>query len=161
MEKSLKEKVDEAHKFIEDVKQGKIKPKDIKLPRKARVRSGKLKKGYIGVLKIDENGNISGEKVKLSGDAFDIKENTWHSTDGKEILFWQGKYPIILQPTWSKNPINVREEKPKNETYGDKAIMAKMIKGVLVKNKKKGGFVIWIILAVAAFIAWQIFKGGA
>jgi hypothetical protein len=160
-EKSLIEKVNQADEFIEKIKQRKIKVRDLKLPRKAKVRRSKIKKGYIGVLKIDENRNISGEKVKLDGDAFDIKERTWHSTKGEEILFWKGKFPIIIQPTWSKNPIDVRKEKPTNETYGQKPIMAKMIKAVLVKSKKKGGALIWIVLAVVGFIIWQIFKGGA
>lgn len=160
MEKSIKEKVDETYDFIDKVKTGKIKPREMKLPRKAKVRRTKKKKGYIGILKVDENGNLSGEKVKLVGGAFDIKENTWHSTNGEEILFWNGKYPVLIQPTWSKNPINLKDLKKNNKTYGQKIIKAKMIKAALVKGKKKGGFLIWIVLAVVGFVIWQIFKGG-
>ena len=42
-----------------------IKTKDMKIIRKAKVKKRKIKKGWIGVLKIDENGNISGEKQKV------------------------------------------------------------------------------------------------
>lgn len=160
-EKNLKEKVDETYAFIEKVKQGKIKPREIKIPRKAKVRRSKMKKGFIGVLKIDENMNISGEKVKLSGDAFDIKENTWHSTKGDEILFWNGKFPVIIQPTWSKNPLNVRDLKKNNETYGQKPIMAKMIKATLVKKNKGGGILIWVVVAAVIFIGYKLITGGA
>jgi len=158
-EKNLTQKVEEDHEFIENIKSGKIKRKELKIPRKAKVKKAKLKKGYIGMIKVDENGNLSGEKVKIEGTIFNIKENTFHATNGQEILMWKGKFPVIIQPTWSRNPLELRKEKPKNETYGDKTVLAMMKKAVLVKKNAGGGkAIIWIVVAIAAIIAISALK---
>lgn len=159
MEKNLIEKVDEVHEFMNSVKSGKIKK--IKIPRKAKVSRSKIKKGYIGILRIDENSNITGEKARLNEGAIELSNGTFHSTNGEEILMWNGKHPVIIQPTWSKNPINVKELKSTNETYGQLLIMAKMLKSVIVKKKSGGSALIWIGIAVAGFIAYSLLKGGA
>lgn len=159
MEKNLKEKVDESYEFMESVKSGKIKK--LKIPRQAKVSRSKMKKGYIGILKIDENGNISGEKHKLSEGAYQLKHGTFHSSDRREILMWNGKHPVVIQPTWSKNPIDLRVLKPTNETYGQLLIMAKMLKSVLVKKKAGGQIVFWIIGVIVAIVGYNLLSGGA
>lgn len=159
-EKNLSEKVNETYDFIEKVKNNKIKSRELKLPRRAKVRRGKLKKGWMGILKIDENGNISGEKVKISGGAFKDKEGYYHSTDSSEIFFWGGKFPILIQPTWKKNPILLRPDKEENETYGQKQIMAKMILDVIKPKRSMGGIIIWVLVIVGAYIAYQAITGG-
>ena len=160
-EKNLSEKVEEAHEFIEAIKDGTIKTKQLKIPRKAKVRKGKLRKGWIGVLKIDENGNISAEKTKISGSAYSLKDGSYHATDGKEILFWQGKFPILIQTAWKKNPLNVRlKEGEMNETYGDPYIKAKLLKDVIKVKGRSGGFLIWILIAIGGYIGYTILFGG-
>ena len=125
------------------------------------MKKGKLRKGWIGILKIDENGNLSGDKVQIKGSAFDLKKESYHSTDGREILFWQGKFPLIIQPTWKKNPLNIRlKDGEKNETYGQKPIMAKMIGDAIKPKKNSGGFLIWILVAIGGYIGYTIFFGG-
>ena len=158
-EKNLKEKVDETYDFIERVKAGKIKK--LKIPRKAKVSRSKMKKGYIGVLKIDENGNISGEKHKLSEGTYELdKTGTFHCSNASEILMWNGKHPVVIQPTWSKNPLDVRKLKPTQETYGQKLIIAKMLKSVLVMKKSGGKALFWILGIIAAIVAYSLLSGG-
>ncbi len=160
-EKNLSEKVEEVHEFIEAIKNGTIKKKILKLPRKAKVKKRKLKKGWVGILKIDENGNISGEKVQIHGSAFDLNRETFHATDGRELLHWQGKFPVFLQRTWKKNPLNVRlQDGEKNETYGQKPIMAKMIGDAIKPKKSAGGIIVWILGVVAAYIGYTVLFGG-
>ena len=158
-EKNLKQKADETYEFMEQIRNGNLKVKKLKIPRKAKVKKGKIKKGWIGVLKIHENGNISGEKVKLHESAFQLKEGTFHASDGKEIALWEGKHPVIIQQTWKKNPMNLRlKEGERNETYGDPYVKAKLLKSVLVMKKKGGHALIWIIgLAVLGFIGYSMF----
>jgi len=161
-EKNLSQKVEESFDFINKVKEGKIKVRELKIPRKAKVSRMKQKKGYIGIIRVDENLNMTGEKVKLEESSVQLKGGTFHATDGQEICRWNGKYPVVIIPTWSKNPINLKELKPNNETYGQKYIMAKMLKAVIVATKKKGSFLIWIIIAIAAIIGYSLItKGGA
>lgn len=162
-QKSVLEKLKELEQFKEDVESGKKKKrkKKLKIPRKAKVRRGKLKKGYIGVLKIDENKNLSGEKVKIEGSAFQTKDELYHATDGSELFFWEGKYPILIQPTWSNNPMGINPKNEKNETYGQPYIKAKMHHDAIKDKKKKGGnIIIWIIVGAAVLFGINYLMGG-
>ena len=158
-EKNLKEKVDEIYNAMNSTsKNGRVKR--IKIPRRAKVRRGRLKKGYVGILRIDENGNISGEKKKVEGSVFQTKDKTFHATDGTEILFWEGKYPVLVQETKKINPVKFNHGS--NETHGQKYIMAKMLEAA-IKVKNKMGGIIWIVLAIVAVIGISMLlkKGGA
>ena len=155
-QKSMKEKVDMIFNQIYQEKK-----KKIKLPRKTKIKKRKIKKGWIGILRIDENGNICGEKQKIIDSAIKLKGGTYHASDGREILFLEGKYPVILQPTWKSNPLQIRSQNERNETYGQKYIMARML-GDTIKVKAQGAkAILWIIgIAVAGYIAYMLFTGG-
>ncbi len=160
-EKKISEKIDETYDFIQQVKEGNVKIKKLRIPRKAKVGKLKRKKGYIGILRVDENGTLRGEKVKVEDSTFTLKDGTNHATDSGEILYWNGKFPVFIQPTWSINPTDLRKEKPKNETYGQKYIQARMLKAVITNKKKAGNMVIWIVVAIAAVIGYSVIsKGG-
>lgn len=146
-DKPIKEKVDELYNAA---KIGKIKK--LKLHPKSKVKKAKIKKGWIGIIKIDENGNMTGEKQKIEGSTFKTKDGIYHASDGREILFWNGKFPVIIQPSWKENPLKIRNEEDKNETYGQAYIKARMLSDT-IKVKKGGGSFIWIIvIAVAAYL---------
>lgn len=148
-EKTLNERLKQLEELIEQTDKKKIKK--LKLPRKARVKKGKLKKGWIGVLKIEENGNISGEKVKVEGSTFVQKDDIIHATTGQEVLFWEGKFPVVIQPSWKNNPVDVRKfyKEETNETYGQPYIKARLLKDVIKPKRTGGGSIIWIIAIVA------------
>ena len=138
-----------------------VKTKKLKLPRKARVARRKLKKGYIGVLRIDENRNITAEKQRIYGSSFKDGSGFYHATDGREILFWEGKFPIVIQPTWKLNPLKFDPNNDTNETYGQPYIQAKMLRNLIkVKEKMKGSAIIWIILIGAALFGINYLMGG-
>ncbi len=154
-EKSMKEMVGENHSALE-----KAKTKRIKLPRKARVKKRKLKKGWVGALIIDENKNIHGERVKISGSCFNEKSGKYHATTGEEIFWFEGKYPIIIQPTWRRNTLNVKKDiGEKNETYGDKYVVAKMLADVIKIKTKGGSIIIWILVIGAVLFGINYFMG--
>ena len=156
----LKEKVDMLYNALEEQKISEIKTKKIKIPRKAKAKKSKIKKGWIGVLKIDENGHISGEKQKVEGFTVTLKDGTYHASDGREILFWEGKFPVIIQPTWKENPLKIRkEEGEKNETYGQKYIKAKILRDTITVKKPKPNILIWLLVAGAALFAINYFMG--
>lgn len=149
MEEEIKttgQKIDDIYNTFAKVEKEEEKKKKIKLSRKAKVRKRKIKKGWMGVLVIDENGNIHGEKQKVAGFSYNTKDGLYHASDGREILFWEGKFPVILQPTWKNNPILIRKDNDKNETYGQPYIKAKMLAD-LIKVKSGGGkIIIWILI---------------
>lgn len=169
-EPAMKEKVDEIYTALKDTNK-----KKIKIPRKAKTRKRQQKQGYIGAIYFDENGTVRGEKVKVQGGSFaEKKEIKYHATDVSEIYFWEGKFPVIFQPTWRMNPINprkfVREVKDEsgnlryivNETYGHKFIMAKMLSDAIKIKNKGGGMSIFLIIAliIGGYIAYTTFFGG-
>jgi len=158
----LKEKIDLLFQQLNPEQTKKEKTKKLKIPRKAKVKKRKLKKGWLGILKVDENGNISAEKQRIFDSTFKLKDGTYHSTDGREILFWQGKFPVIIQPSWKKNPIQIRKEQELNETYGQKYIRARMLSDTIkVKSGVGGKAIIWIIgIAIAAYIGYKLITGG-
>ena len=154
----------ELKKFKEDVIKGNIKTKEVRMPRKGKVKGRNLKKGYLGVMMIDENRNCTFEKHKILGSAFKDSNGIYHATDGREILFFQGKFPFVIQPSWKTNPIEpikFNPETDKNETYGDKYKMAKMLADTIkVKGKGGGNIIIWIIIAGAVLFGINYFMGG-
>ena len=159
--KPLVETIKDLKKFKEDVTSGNIKIKKVRIPRKAKVGRKKLREGYIGILKIEENRNISLEKQKISGSSFKTKDGLYHSTNGKELLFWQGKYPVIVQCSWKNNPNIFDPLSEKNETYGQPYIKAKMLADTIkVKSKASGSIIIWILIAGAALFGINYLMGG-
>lgn len=147
---------------LRDYKESTIKKRKMKIPRKAKVRKSKLKKGWIGIIKIDENGNISGERQKLEDSTIRLKDKTYHAIRGDEIGMWNGKHPVVILPVWKKNPIKVKRIKDeKNETHGQKYIMARML-GDTIKVKAAAGAkgLLYIVLAGAvAYGAYMLFTG--
>jgi hypothetical protein len=160
--KSLVEQVKELSEFKTKVISEGIKRKELKLPRGAKVKGRKLKSGYIGILRIDENGNLTGEKQKISGNSYQDKNGLYHATDGREILFWQGKFPVIIQKSWKNNPTNLRPENDKNETYGQPYIKARLLRDTIkVKSQAGGGIIIWILIGGAVLFGINYLMGGS
>ena len=149
MEEQPKEPIIKRLEKLEDLT---TKKKKINLG-KAKVKGSKLKKNWIGVLKVDENmvGNLT--KVQLDGNSFDFNHETYHAIDGSEVILINGKYPLIVQPTWRKNPLQIRKDGEVNETYGQEYIKAKLLKDVIKVKKPAGsGLIIILVGAVVLFV---------
>jgi len=158
VEETINQKID---KLIELQKQNDLpKKKRIKIPRKAKVSKRKAKKGWVGILKIDENNNISGERQQVDDSVYTLKGGTYHAMNGKELLRWEGKYPVILQHVKRLNPYDFTQEK--NETFGQKLVVAKMFKDAIIKKAKGGaGTILWIVgIGVAIYLGYTLFTGG-
>lgn len=132
-------------------------PKQIKKIKlgKAKVKGGKMKKGFIGVIHIKENRVLTGEKVKVEDGTLFGKDGIPHASDGKEIFWWEGKFPVILQADWRLNPVKIGDsELPEaNETFGHKLVEKKMLERAEDGKKKKGGGLggwVWFIVIVIA-----------
>lgn len=157
-EKNLTEQVKEIHELLSKAD----KKKNLKLMRKAKVRKSKLKKGWIGIIKVSENGNLSGEKVQIEDFAYQLKKGNYHASDGSEKVWWNGKHPVLIQPTWKINPLDLRKKDgEKNETYGQKYVMAKMMKDAIKVKSKAGNIIVWVLIAIAAFVGYSLITGGA
>ena len=152
---TLKEKMDKILDAMEEKEEEKTKRKKIKIPRKAKVKKRRIKKGWVGMLRIDENGNIIAEKVKIEGSSYQDKMGKYHSSNGSEILFWEGKFPILIQETKRNNPVKFNTDE--NQTYGQEYIMARMMNDTIKSKKAGGGFILWILGIGAAIYAMTQF----
>jgi hypothetical protein len=153
-ETTLKDRVD----FIEEAINNNPKIlKRVKLRAKAKVGKSKLRKGWVGIFKIGENRNISLEKVKIEDSVFKLKNGVYHSSNGSEILWYDGKFPVLFQPETKINPIDFI--KGENETYGQKYVMATMLKdSIKVKGKGMGGLIWVVIIGAVIFGGLKLFK---
>lgn len=167
-EPNLKEKIEEVYSLVKENPKL-MKKRNIKIPRKAKVNKRRIKKGWVGILRVDENGNLTGERTKIEGSAYKLKSKTYHAigdgdseTNGREILFWQGRYPIFVQESKKLNPIKFNGGK--NETHGQDYVMSLMSKDALKPEKKGlggGTIFIWIVvIAVAFFIIKSLIEKG-
>ena len=139
----------ELERYRKIEKSDNTKTSKIKIPRKAKVRKGKIKKGWIGIITIDENGNLTGQKQKVEDSTVRLKDKTYHAIDGSEIGLWEGKFPVMIQQTWRKNPMRIKRGDDENETYGQKYIMARML-GDTIKVKAQGAMGLIVIVGILA-----------
>lgn len=154
-EPTLKEKVDKLYSVIESGDKKKIKK--LKLPRKAKIGKSKLKKAFCGVLFVNENRTISGEQVQLEGGTYQTKDENYHVTNGNELFFWEGKYPVLWQRYDKLNPTNLlAKEDDKNEIYGQDLIKLR-IKRDLIKEKGKMGMG-WIKIVIFVVAGYFLIK---
>lgn len=157
IEPSLSDKVNTLWNDANNV----VKRKPLKLPRKAKIRKRKLKKGWVGILYVDENNNMKGEKVLLRDSAFKTRDSLVHATEGKEMLMWDGKFPLFIQESKKINPRNFKFNEGGNETYGQPYIRSKMLLEA-VKPKKGAMNIILILIAIGVgiFLINKFFSGG-
>lgn len=158
MEKEEKQiSINERLKVLEG-KEPYIKTKKFRIPRKGKVGRSKIKKGYCTILRIDDNGNVDFEKQKIMDSTYRLTTKEYHTTKEEDILSYKGK-PLIIQCTKKLNPYNPLHGK--NEVYGQKYIMARML-GDTIKIKSGGSkTILWLIgLAIAGYLGYSIFTGG-
>jgi len=134
----------------------KKKPKAFRLPLRAKLSKGKLKKGYVTVQVIDDNKGINFVREPIIDGTIKL-DGTFHAIEEYDILNYQGK-PFIIQPKSKLNPYNPLEGK--HETYGQKYIMARM-EGDKIITKKQIGWGISILgLIIGVVIIYAVFFGG-
>ena len=152
---SLKEKVD----ILTEAKdKDNVKVKKFRLPRKGKLSRSKIKKGYTTILRVDENGNVAFEKQKIEGSTYRLSTKECHVTNGKDVLSYKGR-PFIIQPVKKLNPYYPNDAK--NETYGQKQIMARMLNDVIRVKGAGAKPILWLIgVGVVVYIGYSIFAGG-
>ena len=155
---SIRDEIQELKELVSDTsrkKKGK-KIKSFRLPLKAKVNNAKLKKGYVTVVKMEDNFGVDFIREPIVDGTIKL-DDTFHAVEEYDIFNYKGK-PLIFQPKSKLNPYNPL--KGKHETYGQKYIMARM-EGDKITNKKKLGIGISIgALIIGAVIVYALFSGG-
>jgi hypothetical protein len=161
----LTERLDKIEELLKSEKQE--KEKKLKLPFKARVGKSKAKKGYIGILKLNENRTITPSKQKVEEQTV-IVDGVPRLATGDHI-YYMGKFPIMILPSCSVEPLTSTSLFEKSLESGSNIkgyslIMNKMKLDVVGKKTFGGGWIKWIIiigligLVIYAFISQ---RGGA
>jgi len=150
---SMKEKLDA---LVEESE--KRKKKKFRMPRRGRISRSKMRKGYTIIMRIDDNGNVDFEKQKIIDSTYRLSTKEYHVAKKDDILSYKGK-PLIIQPVKKINPYNPLDGR--NETYGQKYIMARML-GDVIRMKGAGAKpLLWIIgLGIVGYILYSVFTGG-
>lgn len=150
-----KTKLDLINEKLDKLSEEKKPEKKFKLPLKARVNNRKLKEGYATIEVIGENKEIEFRKIPIVDGTIQIND-TFHAVSGDAIFTYKGK-PFIHQHKNSLNPIQIPE---KNQTYGQKYVMARM-KSDWIKAKKKIGWGMSAFgVGIALIIGYSILTGG-
>ena len=145
---SLKEKINEIFKKQQEEA---VVKKPMRMPRKGKVNGSKAKKGWIGILKINDNNTGDFEKRQVIDNTYKLKDGTYHALDGSEIIMIKGKKPMVIQKTSQLNP--ERFNKESNETYGQKYVMARMLGDTIKIKSSKGNIIIWLVgIGIAVFL---------
>lgn len=146
----------------------KIKNKKWRLTFKAKAGKNKAKKGYVGILKINENGTIEPIKQKIE-EQTTLIDGVPRLATASYVLRWvQGRksFPVIIQPSWSVLPFSPKENHEKSlidgsNSAGYKLLLNRMKSTAVETKKQMGGMLKWIIgLGLAGIIIYAIVSYG-
>lgn len=153
-EKTIKEEIKELKELVKENKKSTVKK--FRVPTKAKLNQRKIREGYVSVVVINENRNIDFTKEQIKDSTIKLND-TFHAVDESAIYFYKGK-PFIFLPKTKLNPYDPLEGK--NETYGQKYVMARM-EGDKITTKKKIGWGLSIgVLVVVGVIIYALVTGG-
>ena len=149
-EKSIKEEVKEMKEAVKSLAEA-THTKKFRLPFKARVSKIKQRKGWVTIQLINENKSIEFRKEPIINNTIKI-DDTVHAIESEDVLSYRGK-PFIIQAKKKLNPYNPLNGK--NETYGQKYVMARLIGDVIKPTTGfKSSFWIIVLLAAAGGALW-------
>jgi hypothetical protein len=154
-ERTLKDEIRSLKETFERAK--KIKPRRFNLPMKARVRKPHLKKGFVIVIQIDDNHNVTFRREPIVDGTIKL-DDTYHAISDVAIFFYKGK-PMLFQAKKKLNPWSLEGD---NETYGQPYVAAKILKDTITPKKFaiKGMIIFWLILGAIA-VYYFMSRGGA
>lgn len=161
LEETINAKIEKA---LLDLEEQKKKKKKFKLPFGKKTSPSQAKKGYVTLIKINENNQIEFDKIKITDQSVLVDKIPRLSTPGS-ILYYK-KCPCIIIPSWSVEPFS--SVKHFNKTLEDGtnkkgfAILLERMQKVAIGEKKPIGNIIKILIgvALAALVGYAIFSGG-
>lgn len=162
-EESIKELLKKNNKVLMDLLE-KSEPQKFKLPWKARLSKGNIRKDFITVMIIYENGNIEYLKAPIKNGTIDIDGIPRLST-ADYTLYYKGK-PMIILPAWTLKPFspveNYEDTVKEDMTVAGRRLLIERMKLDAIKPKGVGfGAIGWVILLlVLAGAGYYLFKGG-
>jgi len=159
----LKDELREIKELLREREEPK-KQKKFKMPRKGKVSPKKASKGFVTIMKINENGYIDFSKEQIKEQTVMV-DGVPRLTTPEYVLHWK-KNPVVILPSWSVKPYSPEEQHDKSlidgsNTRGYQILMAKMKSETISAKKSMGGALKWIIgIGLAALIGYALITGG-
>ena len=160
---AIKDELDELKKKFEEIESKGKRKKKFRLPFKARIGKRKMREGYVTILIIRDNGNLDFTKEPIIDATFKLND-TIHYLDEESIFYYKGK-PFIIQAKKKLTQHNPKksDKEPlegKNETYGQKYVMARMESDKLTLKKSMGWGMSIGAIVIVGIIVYSLFTGG-
>ena len=158
----LREELKEIKELLVETKEKKEKKFRLPFTKKVSPRSGS--KGYITLLKINENGFIDIKKEKIEDQTIMV-DGIPRLAPPNVVLHWK-KNPILILPSWSVKPFSPADnyeesEKEKMNTKGYKILLDKMKKETVGSKPQMGNMIKWILgLGLLAIIIYAFVTSG-
>ena len=162
-QKPLKDRISDMEKIIEELSKS-SSSKKFKIPFSAKLNKAKIKKNFITVLLIHENGNLQFLKTPIINGTIDI-EGVPRIATADYTVFYKGK-PFMILPSWSLKPFspadNYEDTVQKDLTTAGRRLILERMKLDAIKPKKMGfGMIGWIILGIAVVgVGYYLIRGG-
>lgn len=140
----------------------KKKQKKFKIPAKAKVKGKRARDNYVTVLKINDNGIYTFDRKKIKEETITVDGVPRIAT--VEHIGYYKKNPMIIQPSWSTEPVSVSMLKQKAEERGTGKTGMRLLLNAIelgaVKDKKKmsGKVIIGIILVIIVLVYLLFFS---
>jgi hypothetical protein len=160
-DKSLKDILLDMSRKIDQMPE---KKKRFKIPFKGKLGKLRIKKGWVTVMKIGSNRNITFTRVPIDEQTAMV-DGTPRIMTADEVLFYKNK-PLVILPEWSVKPFSPTDNyeeviKQQYASQGYKLLLNRMKTEAINAKKKFGGPMLWIIIllvvGVGGYLAW---KGG-
>jgi len=161
LEERISEGIEKALKGIEDNSK---KKKKFRFPFGKRVGNGKAKKGFVTVIKINENLQLEFDVVRIKDQTI-MLEKVPRLATAQHVMYYK-KNPVIIIPSWSVEPFSPSKHFEKSLEDGSNKkgyaiLLEKMQKEQLGATKPMSGLIKWIfIIGVAALIGYALISGG-
>ena len=161
LEDTINEKITKAIKEIEEKK---AKKKKFKIPFGRKVSKSKASKGYVYLVKLNENSQVDFEVVHIKDQSIMVDKIPRIVSPGT-VFYWK-KMPMIFMPSWSVEPFSAQKHFEKTLEDGTNkkgfAILMERMQRAAIGEKKPMGNLIKIIIGVglAAIIGYAFISGG-
>lgn len=158
-DKNIKEILLDISKKLEE----KEKPKKFKIPYAGRVNNPQAKKGYVTVMRIGNNRQVSFTKMPIDEQTI-MLDDTPRIATTDEIIYYKNK-PMIILPDWTVKPFSPSDNyddtiKQNYASQGYKLLLNRMKREVIAPKKSIPMVYIIIGLLVLCAVGYFAWKGG-
>lgn len=165
---TLRDKLDKMIELMESSSKGK-KKRGFKLPIGIKIGAkGKLRKNYVLIFLLRTNGTIDIKFLQIQNDMIYLSKNQTYHISTPDFMFRYKKYPVLILPEYSVQPIRPSELLKDAATTGNLAtsekVLLNMIKLANLQPQKKqipGKMLFFIIIGIIiiGYLVYQFMSG--